>query len=63
MALTVNGSAEVIVQDAASYQEMVDELEHTRFIAAMRESERAVREGRFKDTKTSLADVRDNLGI
>ena len=28
--LTVNGSAEVIVQDAASYQLMVDELERLR---------------------------------
>jgi PHD/YefM family antitoxin component YafN of YafNO toxin-antitoxin module len=63
MALTVNGNAEVIVQDAASYQEMVDELEHTRFIAAMRESEKAVKEGRFKDAKTSLDDIRGNLGI
>ena len=61
IALTVNGTAEVVVQDAASYQEMVDELEHSRFIAAIRESERAVQEGRVKVSEASLSEIQKNL--
>ena len=49
MALTVNGDAQVVVQDAESFQNMVDELEHRRFISAMRESEAAVRSGQVQD--------------
>lgn len=35
MVLTVNGNAEVVVQDAESYQSLVDELERTRFKQAV----------------------------
>ncbi len=63
IALTVNGDAEVVVQDATSYQEMVDELEHSRFIAAMRESEQAVREGRVQNVTDAFEEIRTNLGL
>jgi PHD/YefM family antitoxin component YafN of YafNO toxin-antitoxin module len=63
IALTVNGGAEVVVQDAAAYQEMVDELEHSRFISAMRESERAVREGRVQDVNVAFGEIRSSLGL
>ena len=36
MVLTVNGRAELVVQDAASYQEMLDRLEKAETIAAIR---------------------------
>jgi PHD/YefM family antitoxin component YafN of YafNO toxin-antitoxin module len=63
IALTVNGEAQVIVQDAESYQQMVDELEHARFIAAMRESEAAVRNGQVQDLDQAFAAIRGELGL
>jgi prevent-host-death family protein len=36
LVLTVNGRAELVVQDAASYQEMLDRLEHAETVAAIR---------------------------
>ena len=35
LVLTVNGRAELVVQDAASYQEMLDRLEHAETLAAI----------------------------
>lgn len=35
--LTVNGRAELVVQDAASYQALLDRLENAETIAAIRE--------------------------
>jgi len=63
MALTVNGDAQVIVQDAGSFQEMVDELEHSRFIAAMRESEAAVSSGQVQDLDQAFSEIRGELGL
>ncbi len=37
MVLTVNGRAEVIVQDAASYQALLDRLERAETVAAIRQ--------------------------
>jgi PHD/YefM family antitoxin component YafN of YafNO toxin-antitoxin module len=36
MVLTVNGRAELVVQDAGSYQEMLDRLERAEAVAAIR---------------------------
>jgi prevent-host-death family protein len=50
MVLTVNGSAAVVVQDAASYQELltrVEKLEYEReFVAAVREGIEDAKQGR-----------------
>jgi prevent-host-death family protein len=37
MVLTVNGRAEVVVQDAASYQTLLDRLERAETVAAIRQ--------------------------
>lgn len=37
MVLTVNGRAELVVQDAASYQAMLDRLERAETLAAIRQ--------------------------
>jgi PHD/YefM family antitoxin component YafN of YafNO toxin-antitoxin module len=63
MALTVNGDAQVVVQDAESFQKMIDELEHARFIAAMRESEASVRNGRVQSLEQAFSEIRDELGL
>jgi prevent-host-death family protein len=36
LVLTVNGRAELVVQDAQSYQELLDRLEHAETVAAIR---------------------------
>ncbi len=36
LVLTVNGKAELVVQDAASYQEMLDRLERAETVASIR---------------------------
>lgn len=63
MAITINGSAEVVVVDAKSYQELVDNSDHQRFIASMRESEQAVREGQVQDLDEAFDDIRHELGL
>lgn len=63
MAITVNGAAQVVLQDAESYQAMVDELDHIRFIAAIRESEQAVREGKVQELDEAFDQVRNELGL
>jgi prevent-host-death family protein len=63
IAITVNGDAQVVVQDAAVYQEMVDAFQHGQFIAAMRESEAAVKDGRVEDLDSAFAEIREDLGL
>ena len=63
MALTVNGDAQVDVQDAESFQKMVDELNHRRFIAAMRKSEAAIRNGQLQDLDQAISELRVELGL
>jgi PHD/YefM family antitoxin component YafN of YafNO toxin-antitoxin module len=50
MVLTVNGAAEIVVQDAVAYQQLiqrVEELEHERdFVAAVREGIEDAKQGR-----------------
>ena len=63
MALTVNGTAQVVVQDAESFQTMVDELEQGRLIAAIRESEAAVQNGQVQDLDQAFSEMRSELGL
>ncbi len=63
MAITVNGDAEVVIQDAATYQAMVDELERSRFISAILEGERDIREGRTQSVKDAFDEIRAGLEL
>jgi len=63
LALTVNGEAELVVQDVRSYQLMVDELERMRLITAIRASEMAVSEGRVQELGEAFDGIRDRLGL
>lgn len=46
LVLTVNGRAELVVQDAESYQRMIDLLDRAETIEALREGLESVRAGR-----------------
>jgi prevent-host-death family protein len=55
--LTVNGKAEVVVQDAASYQKFLDMMEYLEAIAGIKEGLADVNAGRTR----SLADFQQAM--
>ena len=57
LVLTVNGRAEIVVQNAASYQALLDRLEKAETIAAIREGAEQIDRGEgieVKETETRL---------
>jgi prevent-host-death family protein len=46
LVLTVNGKAEIVVQDAESYQRMMEVLDRAETIEAVREGLESVKQGR-----------------
>jgi PHD/YefM family antitoxin component YafN of YafNO toxin-antitoxin module len=61
--LTVNGKAEVIVQDAESYQNMVERLRHMETLAAIREGLASAERGELKDAAQVYAEMKSKYGI
>jgi prevent-host-death family protein len=61
--LTVNGRAELVVQDAASYQQILDRLERFETVEAIRLGIAAADEGRLKPARQALAELQEKLGI
>jgi PHD/YefM family antitoxin component YafN of YafNO toxin-antitoxin module len=61
--LTVNGKAELVVQDANSYQEMLDRLERVEAVEAIRVGLKDVEEGRVHDARKALKKLQVKLGI
>jgi prevent-host-death family protein len=61
--LTVNGRAELIVQDAVSYQQLLDRLERLEAVAAIREGVAAEAQGRVRPARRALKELQDRLGI
>jgi prevent-host-death family protein len=61
--LTVNGKAELVVQDAASYQKILDRLERLEAVEALRVGIAAAEEGRVKPARRAMADLQEKLGI
>jgi hypothetical protein len=56
--LTVNGKAEVVVQDATSYQLMVDRLHHMETLAAIQEGMASAERGELKPAAQVLDEMR-----
>lgn len=67
MVLTVNGSAAIVVQDAATYQDLIDridELEYEReFVAAVNEGLRDVAEGRVYPVNEAFEELERKLAL
>lgn len=59
VALTVNGEAEVVIQDAESYQRDQDELERLRLVAAIAEGEAAIAAGRVYPAEEALKRIKE----
>ena len=55
--LTVNGKAVLIVQDAESYQSLIDLAQRTKYIEAIREGQASVGRGELKAPEQILAEM------
>ena len=63
MVLTVNGRAEIVVQDAQSYQEMLNRLERAEAVAAIRQGMDEFERGEGRDAHEALEELRRKHGI
>lgn len=61
--LTVNGKAELVVQDAESYQVIIDRLERLETIEAIRIGIKDAEEGRVQPAREALEKLRTKLGL
>jgi PHD/YefM family antitoxin component YafN of YafNO toxin-antitoxin module len=61
--LTVNGRAEVVIQDATSYQEMLDSLESAQLILAVQEGLNAAEKSELKPAQQVLEEMRAKYGL
>jgi prevent-host-death family protein len=61
--LTVKGKAQLVVQDAESYQRILDRLDRREAIEAIRAGIAAAREGRVGPARQALRDLQERLGI
>ncbi len=63
LVLTINGRAELVVQDAASYQELLDRLEEFEFVAAVKEGLEDAKAGRVRPAREAIAELREKYGL
>ncbi len=56
--LTVNGRAEIVVQDAESYQALVEEVERARFIESLVVAEKEYEAGGGRSAKDVFAELK-----
>ena len=61
--LTVNGKAEVVVQDAASYQTMLDRFHHMETVAAIQEGMASAERGELKPAAQVFDEMRTKYGL
>jgi prevent-host-death family protein len=61
--LTVNGKAELVVQDAESYQHILERLERLEAVEAIRLGIAAADAGRVRPARHALAELQEKLGI
>ena len=61
--LTVNGRAEIVVQDAESYQDLLDRLHHMETLAAIREGIASAERGELKPAEQVFAEMQARYGI
>jgi len=61
--LTINGKAELVVQDAASYQKLLDLAEQAEVIEGIRQGLEDMRAGRTQSVEAAFAIIRDELDL
>ncbi len=63
MALTVNGKAAAVVQDAAAYQRLLDIAAQADVLEGIRQGRDDVKSGRMHDARTALTAFRRDRGL
>jgi hypothetical protein len=61
--ITAKDTAKVVTPNANALPRRIEESDHARFIAAMRESEAAVRNGQVQDIDRAFSEIRGALGL
>jgi PHD/YefM family antitoxin component YafN of YafNO toxin-antitoxin module len=61
--LTLNGSAELVVQNAQAYQAMLDRLDEVETLAALNEAAAEIERGEGAPAAEVLDRLREQLGI
>ncbi len=61
--LTLNGSAELVVQNAQAYQDMLDRIDELETLLALDEAAAEVERGETEPAADFLARMRKELGI
>ena len=61
--LTVNGKAEIVVQDARSYQDLLERMDRLEAVAGIRRGLAEVEEGKTKPARKVFASMRKKLKI
>lgn len=61
--LTVNGKAELVVQDAESYQKLLELVERLETIAAIREGLEDMKNGHTRSAEEVFEEIRQKYGI
>jgi len=62
LVLTVNGKAEVVVQDAAAYQRLVEDAENYRLVQGVKKAIREAEAGKTVPVEEAFASIHRNLG-
>jgi len=63
LVLTVNGRAELVVQDAGSYQELLDRLERAETVGAIKQAMAQFDRGEGRSARQSLEELRKRHGV
>jgi prevent-host-death family protein len=63
MVLTVNGKAKLVVQDAASYQKLLDSIDYDQAVKGIRRGLQDVKQGRTRPAQRAFAEIRKRQGI
>jgi prevent-host-death family protein len=58
LVLTLNGKAEIVVQDASSYQKLLSALERAEAIEGIRKGLKSVQEGRTRPVEEVFEEIR-----
>lgn len=61
--LTINGKAEIVIQDAEGYQRMIDRLYHMETLAAIQEGMASAERGELKPAAQVLDEMRAKYGL
>src|SRR5712691_3153003 len=61
--LTVNGPAQVVIQDAESYPALLDRLHHLETLAAIREGIASAERGELKPAEQVFAEMQARYGL